>query len=105
MPALKCGWMLTRRRLFFGSLVLLVLAARAPFIGVAAQGSLPARLSDREFWKLVEDLSEPNGSFRSDNLLSNELQFQYVIPELTRIARPGRAYVGVGPEQNFTYIA
>ena len=30
---------------------------------------------------------------------------QRVIPELTRLARPGRAYLGVGPEQNFTYIA
>src|SRR5688572_24532942 len=30
---------------------------------------------------------------------------QHVIPELVRTARPGRAYLGVGPEQNFTYIA
>src|SRR5207244_3777634 len=41
----------------------------------------------------------------SDNLLSNELQFQYVIADLTRVAKAGRAYLGVGPEQNFTYIA
>ena len=61
--------------------------------------------SDQDFWTLVDDVSEPNGSFRSDNLLSNELQFQHVIPELTRVAKPGRAYLGVGPEQNFTYIA
>ena len=71
----------------------------------AAADTLPNRLSDREFWKLVEDLSEPNGSFRSDNLLSNELQFQYVIPELTRIAQPGGRISGSAPEQNFTYIA
>jgi hypothetical protein len=37
--------------------------------------------------------------------LSNELQFQYVISELTRMTKTGRAYLGVGPEQNFTYIA
>src|SRR5204863_3788638 len=43
--------------------------------------------------------------FRSDNLLSNEIFFQYVIPDLVRTAKPGRAYMGVGPEQNFTYIA
>jgi hypothetical protein len=30
---------------------------------------------------------------------------QQVIPELTRVAKPHRAYLGVGPEQNFTYIA
>ena len=26
-------------------------------------------------------------------------------PTLTRIVKPGRVYLGVGPEQNFTYIA
>src|SRR5207244_963063 len=79
--------------------------ARVGFPELGAVESLPARLSDRDFWKLVEDVSEPNGSFRSDNLLSNELQFQDVIPELLRVSKPGRAYLGVGPEQNFTYIA
>jgi len=66
---------------------------------------LPDRLSDEEFWKLTTDLSEPGGSFRSDNLLSNEVWLQYVIPELLNVAKPGRVYMGVGPEQNFTYIA
>ena len=70
----------------------------------AAAASLPARLSDQDFWRLVSESSEPDGSFRSDNLLSNELGFQFVVPELTRTTRPGRVYMGVGPEQNFTYI-
>src|SRR5439155_22885884 len=39
------------------------------------------------------------------NLLSNETSFQYVIPELLKTAKQGRVYLGVGPEQNFTYIA
>jgi hypothetical protein len=72
---------------------------------VASAGALPARLTDQEFWTLVTDLSEPGGSFRSDNLLSNELRLQYVIPDLLRTVPRGRAYIGVGPEQNFTYIA
>ena len=67
--------------------------------------TLPERLSDEEFWGLVNDLSEPNGYFRSDNLLSNEVWLQWVIPDLLAIAKPGRVYMGVGPEQNFTYIA
>ena len=54
---------------------------------------------------MIGDLSEPGGSFRSDNLLSNEVWLQYVIPDLLNVARPGRVYMGVGPEQNFTYIA
>jgi hypothetical protein len=66
---------------------------------------LPARLSDQAFWKLMTDLSEPNGTFRSDNLVSNEIRFQWVIPELARTVKPGGVYLGVGPEQNFTYIA
>jgi hypothetical protein len=74
---------------------------------LAAQASdtLPARLSDQEFWKLVEDMSEPNGYFRSDNLVSNEIWLQWVIPDLLTRSRQNRVYLGVGPEQNFTYIA
>jgi hypothetical protein len=81
------------------------LATLALFTGVAATSeSLPSKLSDQEFWKLVTDFSEADGWFRSDNLLSNEVWMQYVIPELLEIAKPGGVYMGVGPEQNFTYI-
>ena len=65
----------------------------------------PTRLADKEFWKLMSDCPEPNGNFRSDNLVSNEMRYQYVIPELVQDTRPGGVYLGVGPEQNFTYIA
>src|SRR5262245_6755814 len=64
----------------------------------------PAGLSDQDFWKLVTDISEANGFFRSDNLLSNEILFQRVLPPLSRASKTGGAYLGVGPEQNFTYI-
>src|SRR3954464_3537504 len=70
-----------------------------------ARPTIPDRLSDQEFWKLVTEMSEANGFFRSDNLLSNEVWLQYVIPDLLNVARTGRVYMGVGPEQNFTYIA
>jgi hypothetical protein len=70
----------------------------------AAVDTLPSRLTDQEFWQLSEDLSEPNGWFRSDNLLSNELYYPDVIPQLVRQARADGVYVGVGPEQNFNYI-
>jgi hypothetical protein len=66
--------------------------------------SLPERLSDAEFWKLINEFSEPGGYFRSDNFISNETTFQYVIPDLNRRAGPGGVYLGVGPDQNFTYI-
>jgi hypothetical protein len=78
--------------------------AGLPLVDGAAE-RLPQRLSDQEFWKLSFELSEPNGTFRSDNLLSNEIGVPYVLPEVIRTARPGRVYMGVGPEQNFHYIA
>ena len=89
----------------------LVLAAALAWLIVAPPGllgrpaDLPARLSDAEFWRLVDDFSEANGFFRSDNLVSNEDTFQEVIPELQRTVRPGGVYIGVGPDQNFTYLA
>jgi hypothetical protein len=70
---------------------------------LAAQ-SLPAKLADSSFWKLVTDVSESNGYFRSDNFVSNENTFQWVIPDLLRTTKPGGVYLGVGPDQNFTYI-
>jgi hypothetical protein len=67
--------------------------------------ALPQRLDDRTFWTLIDDFSEPGGTFRSDNLVSNELAFEQVIPTLQTQIAPISAYVGVGPDQNFTYIA
>ena len=66
---------------------------------------LAPRLSAQEFSTLMTELSEADGFFRSDNLVSNELFMQRVIPDLTRVVKPGGVYLGVGPEQNFTYIA
>ena len=49
-----------------------------------AREGLPARLTDEEFRSLITDLSEPEGRFSSDNLVSNEDTFQIVVPELQR---------------------
>lgn len=69
-----------------------------------AASTIPSRITDAELWRLNADFSEPSGYFRSDNFLSNETGFQFVIPDLLRSIKPGGAYLGVGPEQNFTYI-
>ncbi len=71
---------------------------------VRAADTLPARLSDEEFWKLVSSMSEPDGSFISDNYVSNERSYQDVFEDLAKGHQPSSAYIGVGPEQNFTYI-
>jgi hypothetical protein len=54
---------------------------------------------------MVSDFSEEGGTFMFENVLSNEVTFQDVIPALEQTSTPGSAYLGVGPEQNFTYIA
>src|SRR5438105_3929581 len=66
--------------------------------------TLPREISDDAYWKMISDYSEDSGSFRFE-YMSNELQFQYVINRLKENRKPGGVYVGVGPEQNFTYIA
>jgi hypothetical protein len=75
----------------------------APAAPLVAQG-FPAKLSDTTFWRLVTDFSESNGYFRSDNFVSNETTYQWVIPELLRTTKPGGVYLGVGPDQNFSYL-
>ena len=100
--------MITRRALILiGALALVPALQVFPRTPVAAPqpSRLPKQLSGDEFWKLSSELSEPDGYFRSDNLVSNELFMQLVIPDVIRAAKPGRVYLGVGPEQNFTYMA
>src|SRR4051812_21326200 len=94
--------MRVRRRVVFAAFLLVIQTA---FSTTYAADTLPARLSDEEFWKISSESSEPDGTFRSDNLLSNESYFQFVIPKLNELATSGRVYMGVGPEQNFTYIS
>ena len=98
---------MTRRQLTAAHLFGVALTLAWYFAGFASAGSanLPAQLNDKEFWELSTALSEENGYFRSDNLVSNEIFLQHVIPDLEKMAKPGRVYLGVGPEQNFTYIA
>jgi hypothetical protein len=77
---------------------------------LTAADTLPGRLSDGEFWSLIERISEPDGYFRSnsgstDNLLSNENGLSTAARALSMRPKGSGVYLGVGPEQNFTYIA
>src|ERR1051326_3387632 len=67
--------------------------------------ALPKELSAETFSKMIEEFSEPNGDFMYENYLSNERSYQDPIPELINATKQRGAYLGVGPEQNFTYIA
>src|SRR5215468_6544330 len=97
----------TRRHLLFAVACLILCLVHTDRLTPAARAAAPApaELSDKQFWSLSHDSSEDDGFFRSDNLLSNETTFQYIIPDLMKTAKQGRVYMGVGPEQNFTYMA
>ncbi|HKW00111.1 MAG TPA: hypothetical protein VJN96_09810 [Vicinamibacterales bacterium] len=64
----------------------------------------PDRFSDEDFAALIPRLSGDAGAFPVENFVSNERSFQVVIPRLREQVRPGGVYIGVGPEQNFTFI-
>src|SRR6266436_6052354 len=84
---------------------------RALLLGVAliaAVATSPVRTATQTvsgFAALSEQLSEPNGDFDTDNLISNESSYLHVIPALEQGGVTGGAYIGVGPDQNFSYIA
>ena len=82
-------------------LALTVVAAPAPQRSLQP---LPVRLADSTFWHLVTTMSEPGGFFRSDNFVSNETNYQRILNRLQAATTPGGVYLGVGPDQNFTYI-
>ena len=82
--------------LFAPAVVLLVLLRAAGGISIAQPP--PA------FAATVAALSEKGGYFDTDNLISNERSYLQVIPDLRRQGIRGGAYVGVGPDQNFSYI-
>jgi hypothetical protein len=80
------------------ALLILILATAS---SGAPQDGLPAA----EFSRLIGDLSEEGGYFTSDNFTSNEDSYLTVLDTLKEFGAAGGAYIGVGPEQNFTYIA
>ncbi|HZS04734.1 MAG TPA: hypothetical protein VFD58_07860 [Blastocatellia bacterium] len=58
-----------------------------------------------ELQQIIDRITEPSGYFGSDNLVSNELSYQHVLSRMQQDGVSGGAYIGVGPDQNFTYIA
>ena len=95
-----------RRWLALGWVLMLTAAMSS---GAGAQGTvsrLPDRLSDAEFWSLVDSISEPGGFFRiADNFTSNEREIGQLFTMLRERGTRGGVYLGVGPEQNLTYIS
>jgi hypothetical protein len=93
---------MTLRRSLFAAAIVIAVTVAAMAVQSAA---LPSEISDKDFWRMIVDLSEPGGTYPYENFVSNELEYQDVIPALKATTKPGGVYIGVGPEQNFTYAA
>jgi hypothetical protein len=101
-------WHQSRQGLLMASvLALALLSAVTARAGQSApsQPKPPESLSAAEFSRLINNFSEEGGVFRSDNFTSNETSYLHIIDKMRQLGGSGGAYIGVGPEQNFTYIA
>jgi hypothetical protein len=81
------------------------LLAPSPSASAGVAGESAPAPAPSAFGATVSALSEPDGPFFSDNTISNETSYLQVAGPLAKLGSPGGAYIGVGPEQNFTYIA
>jgi hypothetical protein len=77
----------------------------ALWAGLRVDGSTAAPQPARTFAATVANLSERGGYFDTDNLISNERSYLQVVSDLKRRSVHGGAYIGVGPDQNFSYIS
>jgi hypothetical protein len=74
-------------------------------MSAAASRVANASRDHKSFAALSARLSEPGGYFDSDNLISNETSYLHVMGKLREIGVSGGVYIGVGPDQSFSYIA
>ena len=74
-----------------GIVVVAVVLTMCPPARGGAQ-RLPTKMSDKTFWAMVVGFSEDGGSFVSDNIISNEIEYQRAIPEL-KIRKPRGVYL------------
>jgi hypothetical protein len=84
----------------------LALAAASLLTGLVLLGSQPDTSGERRaLGGLIRELSEPGGYFDTDNLISNETSYLQVADQLEDEGPRGGVYLGVGPDQNFSYVA
>jgi len=109
MMRMRQRWMISASRLLVVATTLVSAAPRvaaAQATAVATVSRLPDRISDSEYWALIQSISEPGGYFRiADNFTSNEAEIGQLFTMLRDRGTRGGVYMGVGPEQNLTYIA
>jgi len=85
--------------------VLLLGAIVLPWPQQQPRAATDVQVSIEQFGKYIDEWSEPEGYFDSDNFISNETSYLHVIDQLRQRVKPGGFYLGVGPDQNLSYIA
>src|SRR5205823_11556143 len=68
------------------------------------QAAAVVPISIDQLGRYIDDWSESEGYFDSDNFISNETSYLHVIDDLHTRVGQGGIYLGVGPDQNFSYI-
>src|SRR5215510_3616072 len=94
----------SRTSIFGLSVALLLLIAAATWTHEPPQAATNLDVSVEQFGRYIEQWSEPEGYFDSDNFISNETSYLHVVDQLQKQVKPGGIYIGVGPDQNFSYI-
>ena len=84
-------------------LALLVGAGTIPWTREQPRAASDIQISSEQFRQYIGEWSEPEGYFDSDNFISNETSYLHVVDQLQHV-KPGGIYIGVGPDQNFSYI-
>jgi hypothetical protein len=85
------------------ALLFVLAAATIPWARQQPQAATNLEVSIEQFGRYIDEWSEPEGYFDSDNFISNETSYLHVIDQLQKV-KPGGIYLGVGPDQNFSYI-
>jgi hypothetical protein len=95
------------RNVFLGcslTLVLVFAAGTLPWTREEPRAATDVSVSIEQFARYMDGWSEPEGYFDSDNFISNETSYLHVVDQLQKQVKPGGVYLGVGPDQNFSYI-
>jgi hypothetical protein len=96
----KPMWLLPTRSAWRVGLAVCVLALFSMTLRLTSQAQ-----SGSVFASRIEQFSEPGGYFDTDNLISNEQSYLHPLDQLRQRGVSGGVYIGVGPDQNFSYIA
>ena len=97
---------LNRSLVFVAGLVLALLAGAStiPWTHEQPRAAADVQVTIDQFRQYIDEWSEPEGYFDSDNFISNETSYLHVVDQLQQRVKPGGIYLGVGPDQNFSYI-